>query len=112
LEDDAIARACEEAGHVWRERELGPVATVKMFFLQILFGNAACEFVPHLAGEDRGTVLRLSRVLTLSRRRNGSGVCIAGARIAKEHGKMPVPPNRSTAHGVCLLPKAQRAERK
>jgi hypothetical protein len=23
-----------------------------MFFLQILYGNAACEFVPHLAGKD------------------------------------------------------------
>jgi DDE family transposase len=52
LEDDAIERACQEAGHKWRERELGPVATVKMFFLQILYGNAACEFVPHLAGKD------------------------------------------------------------
>jgi hypothetical protein len=52
LEDDAIVRACVEAGHIWRERELGPVATVKMFLLQILFGNVACEFVPHLAGKD------------------------------------------------------------
>ena len=52
LEDDAIVLACREAGHQWRERELGPVATVKMFLLQILFGNVACEFVPHLAGKD------------------------------------------------------------
>ena len=52
LEDDAIVRACQESGHQWRERELGPVATVKMFLLQILFGNVACEFVPHLAGKD------------------------------------------------------------
>ena len=52
LEDDAIVRSCREAGHQWRERELGPVATVKMFLLQILFGNVACEFVPHLAGKD------------------------------------------------------------
>jgi hypothetical protein len=52
LEDDAIVRACEEAGHRWRERDLGPVATVKMFLLQILYGNVACEFVPHLAGKD------------------------------------------------------------
>jgi DDE family transposase len=52
ISDDAIIRACEEAGHTWRERELGPVATVKMFLLQILFGNVACEFVPHLAGKE------------------------------------------------------------
>ena len=52
LEDDAIVQACEEAGHQWRDRELGPVATVKMFLLQILYGNVACEFVPPLAGKD------------------------------------------------------------
>jgi hypothetical protein len=52
LEDAAIERACEEAGHKWRERELGPVTTVKMFLLQILYGNVACEFVPHLAGKE------------------------------------------------------------
>ena len=52
LEDEAIIRACQEAGHTWRERELGPVATVKMFFLQIVFGNVACNHVPHLAGKD------------------------------------------------------------
>lgn len=52
LEDDAIIQACEEAGHRWRERELGPIATVKMFLLQILYGNVACNFVPHLARKD------------------------------------------------------------
>jgi Transposase DDE domain len=52
LEDESILQACEEAGHRWRERELGPVATVKMFLLQILYGNVACNFVPHLAGKD------------------------------------------------------------
>ena len=52
LEDEAIRGACREAGHAWRERELGPVATVKMFLLQILFGNVACNFVPHLAGKN------------------------------------------------------------
>ena len=52
IDDDAVVRACAEAGHTWRERELGPVATVKMFLLQILFGNVACDFVPHLAGKD------------------------------------------------------------
>jgi hypothetical protein len=51
LEDEAIERACREAGHKWRDRELNPVTTVRMFLLQILFGNVACEFVPHLAGK-------------------------------------------------------------
>jgi hypothetical protein len=52
LEDDAIRAACRQAGHSWRERELGPVTTVRMFLLQILFGNVACNFVPRLAGKD------------------------------------------------------------
>jgi hypothetical protein len=52
LEDDAIDRAMREAGHQWRERELSPVATVKMFLLQILYGNVACNHVPHLAHKD------------------------------------------------------------
>ena len=41
LEVDAIVRACKEAGLTWREREFGPVTTVKLFLLQILFGNVA-----------------------------------------------------------------------
>jgi len=51
LEDEAIRQACVQAGHHWRERQLGPVTTVKMFLLQILYGNVACNFVPHLAGK-------------------------------------------------------------
>jgi hypothetical protein len=68
LEDDAIKRACEEAGHTWRERELGPVATVKLFLVQILFGNVACEFVPRLAGK----------------RVTGSAYCTARGRLPLE----------------------------
>ena len=52
LEDDAIELAMREAGHEWRDRKLGPVATVRMFFLQVLFGNVACNHVPHLARKD------------------------------------------------------------
>jgi hypothetical protein len=49
LEDEAIRQACRAAGHQWRERALDPVTTVRMFLLQILYGNVACNFVPHLA---------------------------------------------------------------
>jgi hypothetical protein len=52
LDDEAIVTACQEVGHKWRERELGPVQTVKMFLLQILYGNVACDFVPRLAGKE------------------------------------------------------------
>jgi len=75
LDDESIRAACREVGHRWRERELGPVTTVKMFLLQILFGNVACNFVPRLAGKDvtgsaycearaRLPLLALQRLLT------------------------------------------------
>ena len=52
LNDDAILGAMREAGHTWRDRELNPVTTVRMFLLQILFGNVACDYVPRLAGKS------------------------------------------------------------
>jgi hypothetical protein len=52
LEDEAIRRAMEEAGHKWRKRELDPVTTFRLFTLQILFGNVACNFVPHLGKKN------------------------------------------------------------
>jgi hypothetical protein len=48
LEAAAIERLCHELQHVWRERLLGPVATVHAFLLQVLHGNTACDHVPHL----------------------------------------------------------------
>jgi len=42
--------------------ELGPVATIKMFFLQILYrqhGLGGASFVPHLAGKDVKPPVRL-----------------------------------------------------
>ena len=32
----SIGEACEEVGYRWRERKLGPVATIHMFLLQVL----------------------------------------------------------------------------
>ncbi len=52
LEDEAIRRAMKEAGHKWRERDLDPVTTFRLFALQILFGNVACNFVPRLGGKN------------------------------------------------------------
>ena len=45
----SIAEACRDVGHVWRERELGPAATVWAFLLQVLHGNAPCQQVVRLA---------------------------------------------------------------
>ena len=84
LEDEAIVRACEEAGHTWRERELGPVATVKMFFLQILFGNVACDFVPHLSGKD----VTGSAYLHGSRPTAAGGAANAADALHRENGRL------------------------
>ena len=45
-----IEWACHDAGHVWRERKLGPVETVHLFVLQILHLNTAIRHLRHLAG--------------------------------------------------------------
>lgn len=50
LQASTIERLCVELGHVWRERALGPVVTIHAFLLQVLYGNTACDHVPHLMG--------------------------------------------------------------
>src|SRR5665213_708318 len=50
LPDESILAACRAAGHEWRERKLGPVATVQLFMLQALWFNTAIEHLRHLAG--------------------------------------------------------------
>ena len=42
LTAESIVEACRETGHLWRERELGPAATVWAFLLQVLHGNTSC----------------------------------------------------------------------
>lgn len=49
LSDESIVNACREAGHEWRERELGPVRTVHLFVLQVLCFNTAMTHLRHLA---------------------------------------------------------------
>jgi hypothetical protein len=50
LTPTAIHGVCSAVGHVWRDRVLDPVATVHLFVLQVLHGNAACAHVPRLGG--------------------------------------------------------------
>jgi Transposase DDE domain len=49
IDDEAIAEVCREVGMTWRQTVLTPIVTIKVFFLQILHGNTACEGVRHLA---------------------------------------------------------------
>jgi hypothetical protein len=50
LQASAIESICRQIGYTWRERTLGPVATIHAFLLQVLHGNTACDHVPHLVG--------------------------------------------------------------
>jgi hypothetical protein len=45
-----IEAACRAAGHRWRERKLGPVATVHLMVAQMLHLNAATRALRHVAG--------------------------------------------------------------
>lgn len=50
VDPEVVARACAEAGHVWRERCLNPAQTLAAFVTQIAHGNTAIGHVARLAG--------------------------------------------------------------
>ena len=45
---DLILKLCTAAGHLWRDRALGPVQTIFLFITQILHGNTSCAHVRQL----------------------------------------------------------------
>ena len=49
LEDAAIGEVCRAEGMTWRQTILTPIVTIKVFCLQILHGNTACDGMQHLA---------------------------------------------------------------
>jgi hypothetical protein len=51
LTPESIRQACRENNYVWRQRTLGPVATIHLFIRQVLHGNTACHHLRHLTGE-------------------------------------------------------------
>lgn len=50
LDESLIHKLCEEVGHTWRDRVLGPVVTLWLFVRQVMAGNVACAEVRHLSG--------------------------------------------------------------
>jgi hypothetical protein len=48
--DDELTKLCQQAGLKWRHRVLTPIRLIRLFFLQILYGNVACEALPQLSG--------------------------------------------------------------
>lgn len=49
ISEDLVRRACQEAGHAFRERVLPPWEVVRLFVQQVLWGNIACRAVRHLS---------------------------------------------------------------
>jgi hypothetical protein len=87
LEPALIERSCQELNYRWRERMLDPVTTVHAFLLQVLYGNTACDHVPHLLG----------------RKFTGEAYCQARARL-------PVELFERLLTGVCQSLKTCREE--
>lgn len=50
LPDTVILAAATAAGYQWRERVFGPVLTVHLMVLQMLWGNVSCRRVLRIAG--------------------------------------------------------------
>lgn len=48
--ESMILEACQDVGHEWRDRLLGPVVTTYLFLQQIAYGNTACSHLRHLSG--------------------------------------------------------------
>ena len=48
-EIDQLCRRCQ---HVWRDRVLSPMLTIRLFVLQVLHGNTAITHLRHLSGLD------------------------------------------------------------
>ena len=51
LSSRVILQACDDLGHLHRQRLLDPVTTVHVFLTQVLHGNTACTELPHLTGK-------------------------------------------------------------
>jgi hypothetical protein len=49
VSEELVTQACEAAEHDWRDRLLTPVVVVRLFVLQVLWGNVACRVVTHLS---------------------------------------------------------------
>ena len=51
LPNASILAACRAAQYKWRERKLGPVETIHLFILQVLWFNTAMTHLRHLTAE-------------------------------------------------------------
>ncbi|MDP7347841.1 MAG: hypothetical protein QF735_06400 [Phycisphaeraceae bacterium] len=49
ISEALVNQAYESAQHRWRQRLLTPVVMVRLFVLQVLWGNVSCRTVTHLS---------------------------------------------------------------
>ena len=49
LSEQTILKACRHSAYTWRDRILNPVALIRLFILQVLHGNIACQGLTHLS---------------------------------------------------------------
>jgi len=49
ISEAMVRDVCTAVGHVWRDRLLTPTVTLRLFMLQVLWGNIACRAVTHLS---------------------------------------------------------------
>ena len=49
ISEALVSQACESAEHRWRQRLLTPVVVIRLFVLQVLWGNVSCRAVTRLS---------------------------------------------------------------
>jgi hypothetical protein len=52
LDRAMVEQACDDCHYTWRDRELGPAATIALFLQQVVHGNTSCSEVRHIAGRS------------------------------------------------------------
>ncbi len=52
LDRATVEEVCRECRHVWRDRQLDPLATIGLFIQQVVHGNTPCSEVRHIAGKS------------------------------------------------------------
>jgi hypothetical protein len=126
LPAESIESACREAGHTWRERKLGPAATLHLFVLQVLHFNTAIRHLRHLARKPVNAAayckarmrLPLAAVQALLRSSSGAMRDAAGAgpaalwhglRALLVDGSSAVTPDNAALQKAFGQPKRQKA---
>jgi len=66
--DESIEGAARDAGHRWRERQLGPVETVHLFVLQVIHFNMG---IPPARGSNRPGPIEREGLVNVELRRPG-----------------------------------------